>query len=470
MFIVVLSLRLSVSSLGHSAKAMRYLRAVCALLVFAATSAFSQQQSDAASLTMVPHPDTWWWVSGQINIVGQGHPDFPAQYSGPNSLRANGEFKVSRLMTLYTGVQATKRLALYADVESSGGRGISDALGLAGFTNLDVVRNPDLGSAPYLARAIVEYTIPLSSKEADVTRGILAASSKAPEHRLVFRIGKFSIPDYFDQNSVGSDSHLQFLNWTVDNNGAYDYSADTRGYTVGAMAEYAGPRWHVRFAETLMPKVANGINLDAKLSRARAENVEIERDFYHSGRKGAVRALSYVNHADMGSYAEAIRLYEEHITSVPVIEATRRQGRIKYGFGLNAEQELFADIRVFGRWGWNEGQNESFAYTEVDETIEAGADIGGSEWRRSHDRIGVALVSNGISKLHQAYLRLGGQGFLLGDGSLAYGREDITESYYTAHLWRGLFASADVQYIVNPGYNRARGPVLVPATRVHVDF
>jgi len=38
--------------------------------------------------------------------------------------------------------------------------------------------------------------------------------------------------DFFDMNDVGTDSHSQFLNWTVDNNGAYEYAADTRGYRV----------------------------------------------------------------------------------------------------------------------------------------------------------------------------------------------------------------------------------------------
>jgi len=65
---------------------------------------------------------------------------------------------------------------------------------------------------------------------------------------------------------------------------------------------------------------------------------------------------------------------------------------------------------------------------------------------------------------------LGGLGFLLGDGRLSYGPEEIVECFYTAHLWRGLYASADVQHINNPGYNRVRGPVLVPGARLHVDF
>jgi carbohydrate-selective porin OprB len=155
---------------------------------------------------------------------------------------------------------------------------------------------------------------------------------------------------------------------------------------------------------------------------------------------------------------------------VPDIEASRKQGRVKYGFGANIEQEIAKGITLFGRWGWNEGRHESFAYTEVDHTVEFGAGLSGSMWHRKFDRAGAAFASNGISKNHREYLALGGKGFLLGDGALTYGREQIFESYYTAHLWRGVFASFDLQYITNPGYNSDRGPVVVPALRMHLEF
>ena len=59
---------------------------------------------------------------------------------------------------------------------------------------------------------------------------------------------------------------------------------------------------------------------------------------------------------------------------------------------------------------------------------------------------------------------------MLGDGTLSYGLEEIVESYYTARLTRGVFASFDVQHITNPGYNRDRGPVVVPSLRLHIEF
>jgi high affinity Mn2+ porin len=428
------------------------------------------EQSDTPT-TVFNHPnDTRWWISGQFNTIYQAHPDFPARYSGPNSLRANGEAKDSRVLTLYTGLALTKYTEIFFDAESSGGRGVGDALGLAGFTNLDVVRNPELGPAPYVARVMLRQIIALSRATVEGTRNQFALATRLPARRLELRAGKFSTVDFFDVNAVGSDSHLQFMNWTIDNNGAYDYAADTRGYSYGVMLEYDDRAWSARFAEMLMPKEANGIDLEWNLRRARAENFELELRPSIKGRATVIRLLGYANHANMGDYREAIALFLAGVTARPDVIATRRQGRVKYGFGFNLEQPLTKSIRGFVRVGWNEGRHESFAYTEVNQTVALGADVAGEHWRRKLDKVGVALVTNGISRDQQRYLALGGLGFLLGDGGLTYGRETIFEAYYTAHLWRGLFASFDLQHINNPGYNRDRGPVWLPAGRLHVDF
>jgi high affinity Mn2+ porin len=460
------------------------------LVLFAATAAdpaHAQDSSQApqpaaddsaidAPLTLAPHSESArWWVSGQGNIILQWHSSFPAKYSGKNSLNSRAENATSRLFTLYTGLELTHSTEVLVDIESAGGHGISDALGLAGFTNLDVVRNPLLGANPYLARFFVRQVIPLSHDTVPVSRGPFGLLNSVPARRIEIRAGKFSLVDFFDVNSPGSDSHLQFLNWTVDNNGAYDYAANTRGYTDGVVIEYDDRRWSLRFGEALMPKVANGINLDANIGRARAENVEVEfrgnlLGTLRPDRSGAVRLLSYVNHADMGSYREAINAFLSGHDPVPDVTKHRRQGRIKYGFGANFEQELTARARVFGRFGWNEGHNESFVYTEVDQGIELGGDYKGNLWHRRNDRIGGAFTLNAISGDHREYLALGGLGFLLGDGKLTYGRERIFEGYYTLHLWRGIFTSLDVQHITNPGYNQDRGPVFVPGLRLHVDF
>jgi high affinity Mn2+ porin len=281
-----------------------------------------------------------------------------------------------------------------------------------------------------------------------------------------------SLADFFDFNSYGTDSNFQFENWTVDNNGAYDYAADTRGFTFAAMAEYHHNR-HVtlRFAEALMPKVANGIHLDADVGRARAENFEVElHGTLVSHRQGILRLLSFVNHANMGDYRQSVNNFLAEVTTAPDITAHPLQTRVKYGFGVNFEQPVNGWLGMFGRWGWNEGRHESYAYTEVDETAEIGAGASGQRWHRKFDRAGVVLVSNGISRDHQQYLALGGYGFLIGDGRLNYGRENIVETYYTLHAWRGFYPSAGFQFIDHPGYNRDRGPVVVPSLRLHMEF
>ena len=169
-------------------------------------------------------------------------------------------------------------------------------------------------------------------------------------------------------------------------------------------------------------------------------------------------------------YRQAINDFLAGKTPRPEIQSHPLQTTMKYGFGVNLEQELPHHSRALLRWGWNEGQHESFVYTEVDETVELGTDLAGNGWHRAQDKAGIVFVSNGISAVHQRYLALGGLGFLLGDGALNYGRENIVESYYTAHLWRGIFGGPDIQHINHPGYNRDRGPVLVPGVRFHLEF
>ncbi len=411
-----------------------------------------------------------FWLSLQGNFIRQQTPSFPARYSGPNSFGPNAQHATSRVETLYTGIQLTPRLEFLFDVESAGGGGLSNALGIAGFTNLDVVRNPTLGEDPYVSRIMLHYTLPLSKQWAQVTRNPLSLASNAPVRRLEFRVGKMSTVDFFDLNSAGSDSHLQFMNWAVDNNGAYDYAADTRGYTYGLVVEYYDRNFALRYGEMLMPTVANGITLDWNLKRAGGQNLEAE---YHPAifvkRSTTVRGLVYANRANMGSYREAIDGDLGGQNPTPEITAYRQQGRVKYGFGFNAEQELANGWRAFGRLGWNDGRNESFAYTEIDRTMELGSDVGGARWRRAQDKLGAVFVRNGLSGDHREYLALGGLGFLLGDGGLTYGAERIFETYYNLHLWRGLSFAADYQFIANPGYNRDRGPAEVTSFRIHFE-
>jgi high affinity Mn2+ porin len=428
--------------------------------------------TDADPEAMLPHfKDTRIWLSGQMNFIFQTHPDFHAAYSGQNSLSPHYEKATSRVLTLYTGVRLNDSTEILVDIEEAGGAALSTGLGLAGNTDLDIVRNPSLSKLPYLGRAMIHKVFALSKDKIENERSFLSLFDELPRRRLEIRFGKFSMPDFFDQNSVGSDTHFQFSNWTIDNNGSWDYAADTRGYTVGFVADYEDGNWGFRFAEGLMPKVANGIDLVWKPWQAHAENFEYElRRGIAPKKGGVVRVLAYVNHANMGIYNNAIAQFQEHVVLVPDITNHPWHITAKYGFGINLEQNLARGITVFARWGWDDGKTESFAYTEVDSSFAEGVLVNGTKWHRKQDRAGASFVSNGIKKDHQVYLADGGLGFLLGDGKLNYGRENIVEAFYTAHVWRGIYVAPGVQHINNPGYNRDRGPVVVPTFRAHLEF
>jgi hypothetical protein len=430
---------------------------------------------------MFPHTEVGhYWISGQANSIFQMHGHFHSPYESANSLIDDFETKASEVATLYLGYQLLANTRyntdLIVDFENAGGRGISQALGLAGQTNLDVVRNPSLSTAPYLARGEIHQIFGLTDEMTDQERGPFTLATRVPVRRFEIRVGKMTLPDTFDVNAVGTDSHLQFTNWTIDNNGAWDYAADTRGYTVAGILEYDDRIWSARYSIAAMPTVANGINLDWAISRANGQNWEFElrkglfAPLLNPKRQGAVRVLSFVNHAHMGDYRDSVQQYLSGKVTMPDIKQTERFGAVKYGFGLNTEQEVTDSLRLFGRFGWNEDQHESFVYSEVGQTILFGGDYAGRSWHRPIDKVGVAFVSNAIKRDHQNYLHYGGLGFLLGDGSLNYGREDIVEWYYNAHLWRGFYSAVGGTYIDHPGYNRDRGPVYVTTVRAHIDF
>ena len=452
---------------------MAILLAILAATLHAqSTDASPNPPADDPQLTMFPHSQTArWWISAQDNIISQWHPGFDAAYSGPNSFHSHAEGATSNIATVFTGLELTHNTEIFMHFEAAAGGGLSDALGLGGFTDLDVVRNPTLGRTPYIARGMIRQIIPLSDDTVEEERDPWHLATKVPARRLELRFGKFGVNDFFDVNDSGTDSHSQFMNWTVDNNGAYDYAADTRGYTVGFLAEYFDRNWAFRFEEALMPQVANGIDLQWNLRKARAENYELElHPKLMADRATSLRLLTFVNHANMGVYRQAVENFLDGKTPRPEITAHPAETTIKYGFGINLEQEINHSFRAFSRFGWNEGQHESYAYTEVDQTVQIGADHTGERWQRKFDKVGLVFVSNAIKADHQHYLALGGKGFLLGDGGLDYGRENIVEAYYNLHVWRGFFTGFDLQHINNPGYNRDRGPVLVPSARFHLEF
>jgi high affinity Mn2+ porin len=410
-------------------------------------------------------------LGAQATIINQGVLPFHSPYRDANSFKANGDNQISQTYGLYLGSQLTPRLQLYFDVEMFKGEGISNATGLGGPTNGDVIRSgsAQLAKNPYVARAFARYVLPLSAETERVDRAMDQIPGPQPVRRVEIKFGKFATNDDFDQNHYANSTRTQFLNWSLWNNTAWDFAADTRGFSNGLLLAWVTPVWTVRVGSMMMPNTANGNTLDGHVWNARGDNVELT--LRPAGWRTVVRFLGYVNQARMGIYRDAIAKGQETGTP-PDIRADDHPGRIKWGGGLSLEQPLAdeGDTGVFARLGWNDGKAESFAFTEVDRLATVGLQLSGVRWGRPKDVLGIAYAFDGLSPEHRHYLERGGAGFVLGDGKLNYALEQVLEIYYRFQLVRYVQTSLDYQFIQNPGYNRDRGPAHVIGGRLRVSF
>jgi high affinity Mn2+ porin len=301
--------------------------------------------------------------------------------------------------------------------------------------------------------------------------------------RLELKFGAMAASDDFDHNRYASSTRTQFMNWSLWDNSAWDYAADTRGYTYGVVVGFTSPHWSLKYGGYLLPVKANGQELEDVPRRARGDNLELTLS--PPGISTVIRLLGYRNVARMGIYDEALRIAAATGT-VPDIVADDREGRHKYGFGINVEQSLAdeGETGAFARLGWNDGRTESFAFTEVDRLMSVGGQVSGVHWTRKEDHLGAAVAIEGLSGPHRDYLAAGGSGFVLGDGRLSYAHEQILEIYYRADIpWPfndttqvfkkyplKLQLTPDFQYIRNPAYNSDRGPVKFWAVRFHLEL
>ncbi len=386
----------------------------------------------------------------QQTVITQNHDRFPSPYLGANSFRPNETAALTITSTLYVHGSLGNWLDAELDPELAGGKGLSSSTGIAGFPNGEAYRVSEVAPTIELDRVYLHKSIPIDTAE-----------------RFDIVAGKFGLADYFDINAYSNSARTQFMNWALINNGAWDYPANTRGYTAGIVVQYLFGESALRFAAAMEPTTANGPNLDNHISKAHGEALEGQLGYSVFGQEGKVRGLLFNNSAKMGSYGEAANdsVYQHDIT------LTREYGRNKYGLGINVEQSLSNNAGAFIRVGWNDGQNETWAYTEIDRTISGGLTSNLSSIGRPDDNCGAAFVFNGISAAHRAYLNSGGYGFIIGDGKLPhYGAESIIEAYYLFQFNRILGISLDYQFVANPAYNRDRGPVNLGAIRVHFEI
>jgi high affinity Mn2+ porin len=405
--------------------------------LFSAVSVIAQESDSAFA-------KKGYFLHAQATIVSQYKPSFSAPYSGENSFHNTTENATSYTSTLYLGAKLNKNSFFYATPELAGGSGLSKVLGIGDAPNGETFRVTTTDPKIYVARAYLKKIITIDTSN---------------HSYLNFNIGKVSLADFFDNNKYSHDPRTQFLNWGLMSNGAWDYPANTKGYTPAFIIEYFKNNQEYRIGYALMPTTPNGAIMDWNIKKSGGLTAEFVQNYTLSNNPGAIRFLMFLNKALMGNYVKGLNTN---------IEATRNYSNTKLGWGLNIEQALGENLGGFFKTSWNDGQNETWAFTEIDNSISFGLSANSEKWGQKSGKLGLAFVSSGLSKEHQQFLNNGGLGFTLGDGKLNYDRERVIELYYQKYfIDNKLAGTIDYQNILNPGYNMDRkGPVNIFSIRL----
>lgn len=410
-------------------------------------------------------------LHAQFTTIPQHHFNFKAPYTGNNSLLPDEPTRTSFTSTIYFAYKPFRHTYLIFNPEAAAGKGVSQTLGLAGFSNGEIYRVGDPAIHPYIARLYVEQQFPLAGKNEKTEDDINQISETKSSNYVSILVGKFSLGDLFDVSSICNDPRTQFLNWSLMGSGAWDYPANTRGYTMGAVAQFIYNDFNVRGAVTTVPIEANGQELQFKWNKAMGWVIEFKKNKLLNINETSYSDLTvgmYKNTAHMGNYSLTLQ-NALPASMTPDVTKTRLYGRTKNGWYIDMDNN-FSRIHHYINYSRNDGKNETWAFTEIDRSFTTGLKFDGDLWKRKKDHLGLGFAINGLSEDHRNYLEAGGYGFIIGDGKLNYGHEQIWEAYYSLNIMKFLFISPDYQFIKNPAYNKDRGPVHFVSLRFHVEL
>jgi high affinity Mn2+ porin len=403
----------------------------------------------------------------QSTAATQAHPAFSAPYSGINSLQPDAEAATAFVSTIALDARLWRGAELVFNPEMSGGIGLSNSLGVAAFPSGIVYRVGNPAPAIYLARLLLRQTFGLGGGKVKIDSGLNQLAGTRDRDFFTFSIGRLAVTDVFDGNAYSHDPTSQFFDWALFASGAWDYPADTRGYTWGVLADLTVDWWSARAGMALEPQYANLEQMEWDVRKARGLMAEYEVRYEMLGQRGTARTLLFLNDARMGSYAQVLA---DPAAYGNAVQATRAFGRLKYGAAVSWDQRLTPSLGAFLRASFNDGATETWAFTEIDRSLAAGLVKDGTLWGWKDYQGGFAAVVNGLSALHRRYLQNGGYGFIIGDGQLNYAPEMVGDFYFRVQLTSFIAVSVIYQPIVNPAYNQDRGPVHVFTGRLRASF
>lgn len=218
------------------------------LLAFYIVSTFGSTEAQQLGQSLDPAPTgsaasdvgtERWNLYYQATSIGQYHGTFRSPYAGANSLQDSSERDVSLTTTLFFGLRLDQNTQLYFDPEIAGGKGFSGVTGIANFPNGEMPRVASATPKPYIARLYVTHDFGFGSEKEASNRDENQLAGERPMTRYTVVLGRFTVTDFFDNNRYTHDPRTQFMGWGIMYNGAWDYPADTRGYTWGWVHEFS---------------------------------------------------------------------------------------------------------------------------------------------------------------------------------------------------------------------------------------
>jgi high affinity Mn2+ porin len=421
--------------------------------------------------TALPQSDIWN-VHAQTTFLPQGYPAFRAAYTNPGtfSLPPGGQLQDTWSATAFLGVRLWDGAEFYFNPEYNQGFGLNGTAGAGGLPNGESQK----AGAPFgkarAERYFIKQTWGLGGEQEDIPDGPNQLSGKRDIDRVTLILGRFAMGDFFDNNAYAHDPRADFMNWSMWEAAGWDFPADLPGYTRGAILELNQKDWAVRGAVVQLPSQQNS---DILTFQGAGTVVEFEERHTIFDQPGKVRVGAFENQGVTGNFREALAIEAAGLdptNNINNVMTSIRHVNPKYGFYANLEQQVATDVGVFARVSWNDGQNETLSFTDIDRSVSGGVSIKGSYWGRPDDTIGIGGAINGLSSAHRDFLAAGGMGLLLGDGQLNYSPEEIVEAYYSWRINRWSALTFDYQFINNPSYNADRGPVSIFAARAHAEF
>ncbi len=320
-----------------------------------------------------------WNAKFQATYVWQAKRPFSAAYSGQNSLTAGREKSYSFTATAALGFRPWAGGELYVDPEAAQGVPLSNLTGLGGFTNGEIARTAGPTLKFYRARLFLRQTWGQGGEQEAVEPDANQLAGMLDKQRVIMTAGNLSVLDIFDANAYSHDPRTQFLNWSLMTHGAYDYAADTRGYSWGVALEWYHDDWAMRAGRFIQPKEPNQLPLDPAIFRHYGDQIELQHAHRLGGQPGKLRLLAFSNRAKMSRFQDALYFATQN-GGTPDINTVRTGEQVKRGIGINLEQALSDDVGLFARASWADGQTETYAFTEIDRSVSGGVLAKGGAW------------------------------------------------------------------------------------------